>query len=212
MNDQTASESPQSTRHRGPARWLAAVAVVATGVLGVAVAADADDARRSERRISFDVAENGTRFVFDAEPVFADGMPAYGSDFVTEGLIFEAGALDNSLGFDANGNVLEEVADQVIGEWKCFGYMIGDGAHTESGEWVVSTQTYRFYGEDGRGANDSVLVSSGTENLPGEPVVRAITGGTGDYRTARGEVHQLTTGFGENMGVLAEFTIELARQ
>ncbi len=143
--------------------------------------------------------------MFDAEPVFDDGMPAYGSDFVTEGLIFEEGTLDDSLGFDAEGNVLEAVADKVIGEWKCFGYMIGDGAETAAGEWVVSTQTYRFYGEDGRTTDDDMVVSTGTEHVPGEPVVRAITGGTGRYETARGEVHQLTTGFGENMGVLAEF-------
>lgn len=216
MNPQTYTTASRPDRvRRRPAKWIAAAAVLTTGVLGVGVlaaGADDNDRRSNQREISFDVAENGTRFKFDAEPVFDDGMPAYGNDFVTEGLIFEEGALDNSLGFDAQGNVLEEVADKVIGEWKCLGYMIGDGAHTQSGEWVVSTQTYRLYGDDGRGANDDLLVSTGTENVPGEPVVRAVTGGTGRYSTARGEVHQLTTGFGENMGVLAEFTIELARQ
>ena len=192
-------------------KWLAGTAIVAAGVVGVVAVASAGDTERRPRSITFDVAENGTQFVFDAEPVFDDGMPAYGSDFVTEGLIFEEGTLDDSLGFDAEGNVLEAVADKVIGEWKCFGYMIGDGAHTAAGEWVVSTQTYRFYGEDGRTTDDDMVVSTGTEHVPGEPVVRAITGGTGRYDTARGEVHQLTTGFGENMGVLAEFTIELAK-
>ena len=136
---------------------------------------------RPRRSITFDVAENGTQFVFDAEPVF-DTACRNGSDFVTEGLIFEEGALDDSLGFDAEGNVLEAVADKVIGEWTCFGYMIGDGAETAAGEWVVSTQTYRFYAEDGRTTDDDMVVSTGTEHVPGEPVVRAITGGTAATR------------------------------
>jgi hypothetical protein len=213
MNDIQTSPTSATRRRSRPAKWaiggLVAIAGVGTATY---VAAASNTNGRHDRTITFDVAENGTRFAFDPAPVFDDGMPAYGNDFVTEGLIFEPGTLDDSVGFDAAGNVLPEVADKVIGEWKCFGFMIGDGAHTESGEWVVSTQTYRFYGDDGRTTDDDVIVSTGTEHVPGEPVVRAVTGGTGTYATARGEVHQFTTGFGENMGVLAEFTVELARR
>lgn len=43
---------------------------------------------------AFDVAEDLSRFVFSAAPVFDDGMPAYGNAFVTQGYIYPAELVD----------------------------------------------------------------------------------------------------------------------
>ena len=78
-------------------------------------------------------------------------MPAYGNPFVTEGYIYPADTLDGTNGVLANGD--PEFPDLVIGKWVCRGYMIGDGAHTETGVWVVSTQTYDL----GENPGDKIL-------------------------------------------------------
>ena len=201
---------------RRAARVAAAVGVAVAGVVGaasLAAASDRDDrdGRRNET-LRFDVAENGKRFAFDEEPVFPeDGLPQYGNGFVTEGYVFEAGTLGESNGVDADGNVLPAFEDDVIGEWKCFGYMIGDGARTVEDEWVVSTQIYRFYGDNGRDAKDRRIVSVGTENVAhDEAVIRAITGGTGRFSDARGEATQLTLGHNASEGVNAQFQLSVA--
>lgn len=144
--------------------------------------------------LRYDVAEDGNRFVFDNLNLFEeDGMPGYGSAFVTQGYIYPAGTLNGTNGVLANGEA--EFPELVLGEWTCYGWMIGDGAHTLTGEWVVSTQIYKF--EDG-----STIVTDGFEIVDFEqPVTRAITGGTGDYNNAGGEHKQVLHGFTEQMGV-----------
>jgi hypothetical protein len=88
-----------------------------------------------------------------------------------------------------------EFPDLVLGEWTCYGWMFGDGAHTTTGAWVVSTQIYQF--EDG-----STLITNGFEIADFEtPVARAITGGTGEYSGVSGEMEQVLHGFTEQMGV-----------
>ena len=69
-------------------------------------------------------------------------MPAYGNPFVAEGYLYPSGTLGGSNGVLPDGQ--PEFPEKVIGTWICRGYMIGDGAHTESGPWVTSTQTYNF--------------------------------------------------------------------
>lgn len=134
--------------------------------------------------LDVDVAEDGTRFVFDDEPVFDDGLPAYGNSFVTQGFIYQDGTLDatNGVLIDDDGNAAPEFPDKVIGEWTCYGTFIGDGAHETIDPWVVTTQIFEF--DDG-----SSFVSVGTE-LPQQAgtVTRAITGGAGDYATAAGQL------------------------
>lgn len=124
--------------------------------------------------VKFDVAESASRFVFDEEPVFDDGFPAYGNAFVTQGYIYPHGTLDGSNGVLPNGE--PEFPDKVIGEWTCRGWFVGDGAHTESGPWVITTQVYDL----GDAPGDVTLVSEGYELADvNESVQRAITGGTG---------------------------------
>ncbi|NJO84426.1 MAG: hypothetical protein HC828_17725, partial [Blastochloris sp.] len=141
----------------------------------------------------FEVAEDGARFVFDDLRLFDDGMPGYGSAFVTQGYIYPTGTLNGSNGVLADGS--PEFPDRVLGEWTCFGWLIGDGAHTTTGEWVVSTQVYQF--NDG-----STIVTDGFELADVDlPVTRAITGGTQAYRDINGEMVQTLRGFTEAMGV-----------
>jgi hypothetical protein len=86
--------------------------------------------------------------------------------------------------------------------------MIGDGAHTTTGEWVISTQVYKF--NDG-----STIVTDGYELVDFEvPASRAITGGTGAFNTANGEQVQVLHGFTEQMGVnlTVEFHLNEATQ
>ena len=159
------------------------------------------------RTISIEVAENGTRFVPDETPVFEeDGYPAYGTEFITEGYIYPAGTLtcENN---ECNG-VLEngepEFPDEVIGKWICRGWHVGDGGHTETGPWVVSTQIFDF--GDVPGAN--MIVTDGYEYSDFDlEFNRAITGGSGTYHKVRGDQDQIFLGWNPSFG--AALTIDL---
>lgn len=155
--------------------------------------------------IRFEVAEDGTRFVFSEERLFEDGMPQYGTPFVTQGYIYPEGTLNGSNGALADGS--PEFPDRVIGEWTCYGYMIGDGGHTESGVWVVSTQVYQF----NERYDNAMLITDGFELVDfNVPVARTITAGTGRFLGIVGEQVQTLLGFTEQMGV--NLTVELQMQ
>jgi len=154
------------------------------------------EAQGADNAITVEVAENGLRFLFDETPVHEDGMPAYGNPFVTEGYLYPTGTLNGSNGVLADGS--PEFPEKVIGTWICRGYMIGDGAHTTSGPWVISTQTYNF----GNGAGTAMVTTEGFELADiGVPVARTIIGGTGSYKGVQGEQTQTLLGFTEQMGV-----------
>jgi hypothetical protein len=172
-------------------RVFALLAVVVS--IAAAIAISAQSADEEVHIMKFEVAEDGTRFAFDDLNLFEDGMPGYGSAFVTQGYIYPEGTLNGTNGALANGE--PEFPDLVLGTWTCYGWMIGDGAHTETGEWVISTQVYQF--NDG-----STIVTDGFELVDFEqPFTRAVTGGTGAYRGAVGEMVQVLHGFTEQMGV-----------
>ena len=153
----------------------------------------AQESMALETPLEVDVAEDGNRFIFSSERLFDDGMPQYGTPFVTQGYIYPAGTLGGSDGVRPDGE--PEFPALVIGEWTCYGWMIGDGAHTETGEWVISTQVYQF--NDG-----STIITDGFEIVDFEQsIARAITGGTGAYRGVVGEMMQVLHGFTEQMGV-----------
>jgi hypothetical protein len=154
----------------------------------------------------FEVAENALRFAFAERPVHEDGMPAYGNPFVTEGYLYPPGTLNGSNGVLPDGQ--PEFPDKVIGSWICRGYLIGDGAHTETGPMVVSNQVYSFGGYAG-----TTLVTDGLELADkGVPVARAITGGTGALKGAWGEQSQVLLGFTEQMGVNLQVTLDVHRR
>ena len=155
--------------------------------------------------LRFDAAEDATRFVFADAPVHDDGMPAYGNAFVTQGYIYPAGTLTESNGVNPDGS--PEFPDQVLGEWTCRGWFVGDGAHTTTGPWVVTTQLYGFGGE----AGDATRASEGYEIADvGVAIERAVAGGTGPYAGARGEAAQVLLGFNASQGVNLSFEIAIA--
>jgi hypothetical protein len=163
-------------------------------ILAAAIAAAPLAATAGEPLTAFDVAEDLSRFVFAPTPVFDDGMPAYGNAFVTQGYVYPAGTLDGGVeGTLPNGD--PAFPDLVIGEWTCDGFFVGDGAHTASGIIVVTRQVYRFNDGD-------LLISQGPELADaGVMVTRAVTGGTGDYADAPGELAQTLLGMSDGFGV-----------
>jgi hypothetical protein len=154
--------------------------------------------------LRFDVSENATRFVFGPDLLHDDGLPAYGAWFVTQGYIYPADTLDETNGVNADGS--PEFPDQVLGQWICRGVFIGDGAHTSSGSWVITTQTYNFGSVDG----EATIVSDGHEVADlGVTIDRAVIGGTGPFVGAEGTASQSLLGFNVGEGVNLEFEISL---
>lgn len=133
-------------------------------------------------------------------------MPAYGNSFVTEGYIYPAGTLSDSNGVLPNGD--PEFPNLVLGKWTCRGYFVGDGAYTETGPWVVTTQIYDL----GATSGEELIITEGFElsdiGVAGE---RAITGGTGKYNQARGQMSQILMGFNETMGVNLQVTLDVSK-
>ena len=161
----------------------------------------------ADQTIKFDVAEDPTRFAFDKTgPLHDDGLPDYGNAFVTQGYIYPHGTLmAGDPGVDVNGNPL--YPEKVLGEWTCYGYIIGDGARTKTGPWVISEQIYSF----GKEAGSETVVSHGYEIVDvNKPVLRAVTGGTGPYVDARGQVSQVLLAVTDLHSVTIRFEIRLS--
>ncbi len=161
--------------------------------------------------VEFEIAEDATRFAFDDQHVFAEnGFPAYGNAFITQGYIYEKGTLSA----DANGNFngvnpdgSAEFPNELIGEWTCRGWFVGDGFGTVTGPVVMTTQVYDLdLSEPGR----KTIVSDGMELIDiGQTVRRAITGGTGQFREADGQVKQDLLGFNALGGVALSMRLEV---
>ena len=179
---------------------LALAAAVLVGVLALSSSVDAEEISS----IEIEVSEDMYAFVFDESQVHEDGMPAYGSAFVTQGYIYPAGTLDGSNGVLEDGSA--EFPDDVIGTWTCYGFMIGDGAYTETGAWVVSTQVLEF----DESYDNSTIITQGMElsDLNVE-VLRAITGGTGMFKGISGQAVQAMTGFNAGEGVVLSIELQL---
>lgn len=155
--------------------------------------------------LEVEVAEDGRRFVFDEAPVFDDGYPQYGNGFVTQGYIYPAGTLNGSNGVNADGS--PEFPGSVIGEWTCYGYFVGDGAHTDRGAWVVTTQVFAFESDIVGG---ETIVTVGFETPAGAgTAARSVVGGSGRWAHASGEVSQVTLGHNMSDGVNATFDFDL---
>jgi hypothetical protein len=157
-------------------------------------------------RFVVEVVENPLHFSFDKlSPVLADGSPAYGNPFITEGYIYPAGTLrQGDSGVDDQGKPL--YPEKVLGQWTCRGVFVGEGMATTSGPMVATTQLFSFYktpGFDPAKLTDATsVVTEGFELVDiGVPVTRAITGGTGRFSHTRGEVKQTLLGFSDAFGV-----------
>jgi hypothetical protein len=155
--------------------------------------------------LRFDVAEDMTRFAFDPDLTHDDGMPAYGSSFITRGYIYPAGTLDGTNGVNPDGT--PEFPEKVLGQWVCRGWFVGDGARTTSGAMVITTQLYTYGDELGQ----AMLVSDGYELADvGVQIDRAITGGTGPFIGADGVARQTFLGFNASEGVNLTYELHLA--
>ena len=182
----------------------AAAASIVTSVgatVAWAVSGEASPAYETQP-LAFEIAEDATRFAFDDAPVFDDGLPSYGNPFVTQGYIYQLGTLAAGGGVNPDGSPTHP--DAVIGTWTCEGFLIGDGAHTEAGPWVVSTQVFDFGAFDGA----DIVVSHGIETPEiGEVVERAIIGGTGSHTGADGTQIQVLESFNDSDGVNLTVTL-----
>lgn len=156
--------------------------------------------------MEFDISEDMNRFVFDQDVVYEDGMPADGSSFITRGYIYEVGTLTGEDGVNPDGS--PQYPDNVIGEWIRQGHMINDAGHATGGVWVFSTQFFQFSEENGA----ETIVTTGYELADvGVAISRAITGGTGDYSSARGEGEQTLLGLNQSEGVNLRVHLEVER-
>lgn len=158
------------------------------------LAATSVQAIAGDTPMSFDVAEDMSRFVFAPAPVFDDGMPAYGNAFITQGYIYEDGTLDSGVeGTLPDGS--PAFPDKVIGRWTCDGYFVGDGMRTQTGAIVITRQVFEF-------DNGDILINQGAELVDvNVKAPRVITGGTGDFAGMSGEMTQVLLGMSEGYGV-----------
>jgi hypothetical protein len=171
---------------------------------GMALADNAAKDKGKIKILKFDVAENARRFAFDETPLDANGLPAYGNEFITEGYIYPVGTLNGSNGVNPDGS--PEFPDKVIGRWTCRGWHVGEGAATVTGPWVITTQLYDL----GKKPGQESLMSDGLELVDlNVPIKRAIIGGTGPFRHARGEAIQTLLGFNQIQGVVIRFEIKV---
>ena len=163
------------------------------------------------RTFTVEVAENGTMFSPDAEPLDDDGWPLYGNEFITMGYLYPEGTLtcdsdNNCNGVNPDGT--PEFPDRVIGIWTCRGWHIADAATTSSGIVINTNQTYAF----GDNPTANIITTEGFEladfNLEFE---RAVTGGTGEFSKAHGMQIQEFLGWNASIGTAYSMTFELSR-
>jgi hypothetical protein len=143
------------------------------------------------RELSFDVACNGITFSALGPTINNDGRrPAAGAPFFLEGIIYQIGTLTASNGLSANG--VPEFPDLRIGTWYCRGYFIKEAAASTQGPFVVTTHMYDLSIDM---AGKTSLISEGIEQAAlNTPFLRALTGGTGVYNSASGQVEQTVIG------------------
>ncbi len=190
-----------SRRHIAGAA-IAVVTLAAIGVAATSAASDGGGGSAEPESIEIEIAEDAARFAFDEAPVFDDGMPGYGNQFATQGFIYEPGTLALGGGVKPDGSATHP--DRVLGTWICEGVLLGDGAHTETGPWVASTQIYDFGDFDG----DDIVITHGVETPEiGSPVDRAVIGGTGEHAGAAGIQSQVLQGFSTSGGVKLTVTL-----
>ncbi|HMQ34494.1 MAG TPA: hypothetical protein PKD53_27405 [Chloroflexaceae bacterium] len=187
------------------ALFLALVALLAAAPAAYAGLAE----RGRTETLTFEVAEDMTRFVFDQDVVYDDGLPADGSAFITRGYLYEPGTLTCDAegscdGVNADGSA--QFPDRVVGEWICSGYMINDAGHATGGVWVFSTQFFQLGDQPGA----QTVVSQGYELADlGVAISRAITGGTGAYADARGQGQQTMLGLNASEGVTLRVQLDV---
>ena len=186
------------------------VSVEAPKRLVLAVAVSSEVSAGAGDRI-VEVAYNGQTLFVD--PV--DPTTTRGAHFIVEGVIYRSGTLDNcehwgdSCGWVVNsaGELEPEFPEAVIGHFTCSGFVMATegwdeyygalvtGDWTELAAWLETlrgqpsvrvTQTYDF---NLNAPGHDMVITEGYEvfALPGDPMSRPITGGSGKFKGASGE-------------------------
>jgi len=144
----------------------------------------------------FDISCNGVSLEFAGPSQTVDGveLPDYGASFVVTGYIYPEGTFaDNGFDRGVTADGRPEFPELVIGTWYCRGWFVGPaGILTTTGPFVATTQTYDF---DPNRPGIETLTSDGLELADlGLPFRRAVTGGSGRFAGARGDVAQTVVG------------------
>lgn len=164
-----------------------AVRVIALGAIALTAAPTWADGRYTFR---VDVAMNGATFHdFEANPdPNRAGIPPNGSPFIIQGYIYRAGTFErygDTSGVLADGS--PEFPERVIGTWICRGWHLQDG-DAVAGPVVATTQIFEF---DLEQPGQNMLITDGIELADFDvPFRRAVTGGTGVFSRASGEMVQ----------------------
>jgi hypothetical protein len=185
-----------------------------TCAFAFALSAAAAHATEPYKTFSVDIVADCNRFISEGIGHPHPG-PVFGDYFMQEGLIYKGGTLAaNCPGGDGcglNPDGTPEFPEAVIGKWTCYGSFVGKGGATAEGVWLYSTQLYEFDVEQiepnvfAPGAH--ALVSVGPErNDLSVPFDRAVTGGSGKFRHARGQLQQTKIGF--NQTECENFTVD----
>ena len=183
-----------------------AAAAAATSPSALTAAAVLAQITDPDGTLRFEIAEDGARLAWADQSVFTDRHAAYGAPFLTQGYIYPAGTLSaTNDGINADGS--PQFPQDVVGEWTCYGWYVGGSPQATNGPWILATQIYQFGSEWGA----VTLVSEGYVSITnGKSVDRAITGGTGPFATARGEVWAVSLGINKTSGSNARYEVRLA--
>jgi hypothetical protein len=175
---------------------------------------DGEQSRPAPHKLAVDIVADCKRFTSGGIG-HPNANPKFGDYFMQEGLMLKGGTLakncQNGNGCGLNPDGSAQFPEAVIGKWTCYGSFVGNGAATAQGTWVYTTQVYEFDAEKLEpnvfAPGKSSIVSHGPErNDLNVPWVRAISGGTGQYRSAQGEVVQTKIGF--NPTECENFTVD----
>mmetsp|Transcript_394 Transcript_394/g.1334 ORF Transcript_394/g.1334 Transcript_394/m.1334 type:complete len:217 (-) Transcript_394:2340-2990(-) len=203
---------------------LAAVLIFATmSSMALAAAAVQDEQisqrtwfdRRYRRQmrgyLEFEISEDTGKFAFDEAPVDKSGLPTYGNPFITRGFIYPKGTLSKGKNGKYNGVVdgKPEFPDKVIGVWICQGHVFGDNLNIKTGPLVSTIQQYDFVKQTKGVYGQKMFTSTGLELVDvGKVIRRSVTGGTGPYRYATGQIEQTFLGLNGGDGVVVQFRVK----
>ena len=142
-----------------------------------------------KRTLSFDVAIDISTFSLNNNDPADPKNPRRGSTFIVYGKIFPAGTIPSGVSsFDPN-------QPGSIGNWVCRGVFLADYADVISGAAALTVHTTQLWMFP---TDDTMLVTEGLEGNVGVSTHRVVTGGTGDYGGASGQVMQQTIGLNQD--------------
>ena len=199
------SAAGETTHEANQAAAAIAATALATRPSTLTVAEVLNLATDADGTIRFDLAEDGTRLVRADVSVLAAGLRAQGAPYYAQGYIYPEGTLSTQVdGVNADGSA--QFPERVLGQWTAYGWSVDDGTDGTDGPRLLSTQLYQFGDEWGA----TTLVSEGVVlPNPGGTVERAITGGTGPFAVARGELLDTTLEVNDTEGRNARAEVHL---